>query len=116
MNRHGKAKLQQATSSNNIVEPRADATPSAPRSHTDPRRVRKEEQWDADSLDALRGYTSLSRDATTAGQLNWRHLKHENKEEVLDRPDTTYSSDDTESRPGTPDIIDRKVVVSLRLD
>jgi hypothetical protein len=75
-----------------------------------------EERWDTDSLNALKGYTSLSRDATTAGQLNWRHLKHENKEEIPDRPDTTYSSTSTESRPGTPDIIDGNVIVSFRLD
>jgi hypothetical protein len=103
MDRHGKARSQQTSSRNIIVEPPTDATPSAPRSRGDVRKVRMEEQWDADSLDALRGYAPLSRDATTAKELSWQHLKHESKQEVQDRPGTSSSSSDMveviETRP-----------------
>ncbi|KAF7681089.1 hypothetical protein GT037_000065 [Alternaria burnsii] len=49
------------------------------------RKEQMEEGWDADAVDALRGYAPLSHDATTAEKLEWKHLKHESNQELLER-------------------------------
>lgn len=43
---------------------------------------RKEETWDDDSLQALRGYAALSRDEITGAEVDWRHLNQSNEQEM----------------------------------
>lgn len=50
------------------------------------RKEQTEEDWDSDAVDALRGYAPLSHDATTAEDLEWKHLKHESNQEPLEHP------------------------------
>ncbi|KAH8642645.1 hypothetical protein IG631_00108 [Alternaria alternata] len=63
------------------------------------RKEQMEEGWDSDTVDALRGYAPLSYDATTAEELEWKHLKHENNQELLERLDTSRDHSDLESNP-----------------
>jgi hypothetical protein len=76
-----------------------------------------EEEWDVESLDALRGYAPLSRDATTAKELDWQHLKHESKQDARERSDSGdtigSTSDMTEDRSTTPEVAERSRPVSL---
>jgi hypothetical protein len=58
------------------------------------RKEQMEEGWDADAVDALRGYAPLSHDATTAEKLEWKHLKHESNQELLERSNGDYEKDD----------------------
>jgi hypothetical protein len=113
MDRLAAAKLRPAPSRSIIVEPPKDVTHPAPRAPKDLRKLRMEEQWDVDSLDALRGYAPLSRDATTARELDWQHLKHESARDVLKRSDTADSSDVTESLQSTPEVGERDRRVSV---
>ncbi|CAN9145115.1 unnamed protein product [Alternaria alternata] len=58
------------------------------------RKEQMEEGWDADAVDALRGYAPLSHDATTAEKLEWKHLKHESNQELLKRSNNDYPDDE----------------------
>jgi hypothetical protein len=57
------------------------------------RKEQMEEGWDADAVDALRGYAPLSHDAATAEKLEWRHLKHESNLELPER----FNSDEEDA-------------------
>jgi len=71
-----------------------------------------EEQWDTESLDALRGHAPFSRDATTAEELDWQHPKHESEQDVSRRSDTTDTSDMTGSVREIPEVVRRTLPVS----
>lgn len=58
------------------------------------RKEQMEEGWDADAVDALRGYAPLSHDAATAEKLEWRHLKHESNQELPERSNSDYEDDE----------------------
>jgi hypothetical protein len=59
------------------------------------RKEQMEEGWDADAVDALRSYAPLSHDATTAEELEWKHLKHESNQGLLDRSDGDEEEEDS---------------------
>ncbi|CAN9147109.1 unnamed protein product [Alternaria alternata] len=48
------------------------------------RKEQLEEGWDANAVNALRSYAPLSHDATTAEKVDWKHLKHESNQELLE--------------------------------
>ena len=58
------------------------------------RKEQMEEGWDADAVDALRGYAPLSHDATTAEKLEWKHLNHESNQELLECSNNDFSDDE----------------------
>jgi hypothetical protein len=118
MERQGATKLQQAVPGSIIVESRRHANQPAPRTPKDLRKVRMEEQWDVGSLDALRGYAPLARDATTARELDWRHLKHESKGDTMGLHQAADASDTAKFRPAspgyaTPEVLGHSRIVSL---
>ncbi|CAN9079562.1 unnamed protein product [Alternaria sp. RS040] len=59
------------------------------------RKEQMEEGWDADAVDALRSYAPLSHDATTAEELEWKHLKHESNQGLLERSDSDEEEEDS---------------------